>query len=99
MQLKVKTETTHSVAYRDFDKFVQHHTGRKDYESVSLQEWSNGIDKVFNVSGVLSDFDKRIFEAFKAGKHSGSYLAQTILDALCAEGKLPAGKYTLRVSW
>jgi hypothetical protein len=29
----------------------------------------------------------------------GGWLAQTILNALCAEGKLPAGKYTIRVSW
>lgn len=99
MQLKVKTETTHFVDYRDFDAFVQHHTGRKDYESVPLQEWSNDSDKVFNVGGTPNKFDKRDFEAFKAGTHDGAWLAQTILNALCAEGKLPAGKYTIRVSW
>lgn len=35
MELKHKIETVFSVTYRDFNKFIQDQTGRKDYSVIS----------------------------------------------------------------
>ncbi len=96
MDLKTRIETTHAVNYNDLDKFIRHHTGQRDYECVPLQEWGNDSHHSFTVEPIKSDYNRRDWDAFKAGTHDGSYILGVILDGLCSEGKLAAGKYLVQ---
>jgi hypothetical protein len=98
MQLKVKIKTTHFVDYKDIDAFISHHMGRS-FECVAAEEWGNDTDKSMEIDGNVNAFDRRDVEAFKGGTHNGSFLTRQILEVLCADGKLPSGNYTIRVSW
>ncbi len=98
MDLKVRTETTRVVDYKDLDAFIRHHTGR-DYNCVADEEWGNDSQHSFTVAPLKADYNRRDWDAFKAGTRGEGYMLGTILDGLCSEGKLPAGNYLVEVCW
>lgn len=97
MELNATIKTYTVVSASDLDAFIQYHTGRREYECVAGQEWGNDSWHSYHVDGKSLDFARRDFEKFKAGEHDGNWLLQYILDGLCAEGKLAAGDYLVRV--
>jgi hypothetical protein len=82
----------------------------QEFNFVADQECSNDSDHSFNVTGKrfnaetkeyepgIGDYDRKEVEAFR---ETGNYyfLASTLLEYLCVEGKVEPGEYLIEVCW
>lgn len=96
--LKCVTETIHSVSDYDLETFIREQTGHS-YEIVPNEEWGNDSQHRFTLDGKLDEWNVKDWEAFKSTGEQKNYQLRTILDGLCADGKLAAGTYLINVSW
>ena len=97
-ELKVKTETIHSVECRDLESFIKEVTGH-DYAPVPYEEWGNDSQHRFKVDGIMTNYMLEDWNTFKTSGQSENYLLRTILNGLCADGHIPAGIYLVCVCW
>jgi len=96
--LKSTTRTFIVVDYNDLDTFIREATGVKDYEFMAAEEGpKDGYDHLI-VTGDLDTFEEERFKQFKAGRIR-TYITQIIMNKLCKEGMVPAGKYLVACFW
>lgn len=96
--MKVKQESVFTVDYNDLDKAIQKHFGRPEYECVADEEWNNYSAYDFNVDGKLDDWDmKKLAGWITTGKNTPS--VRTILNKMCSDSAIQAGKYIVKVFW
>lgn len=103
--MKVNKKVIFEVYYNDLDRAITQFLKSKDgnftfldgsrYESVSENEWSNDSCYNFNVTGQLSDSNRKIIEE---GIFDG-LSTRLILDWMCEQGEIEPGEYIIRVSW
>lgn len=96
--MKTKQESVFTVDYNDFDKTVQQHFGRPEYECVAYQEWNNYSCYDFDVDGKFYDWDlPELAEWVTTGK--GGPGVRVLLNKLYVDGVIQKGKYIIQVSW
>lgn len=79
----------------DIEELVmQHYPQFEDYELYAYEEHDNSF-MVMNVSAEdVGKYEKGDFDAGRA-----QYMASTLLDKLCFDGHLEAGKYLIDGTW
>lgn len=90
----------HILSCKQFDKLVQQHFNRDDYNVVLVEEWSNDSEHVLygtTSNGFYTPDDKLDVRDFKAGGNFTS--AGNLLCELIMESVLPAGDYLITVMW
>jgi hypothetical protein len=86
------TELNYSDVDEAVSEFLSEQFGREIYyESAAVEEWSNDSRHRFNVEmEEPDDFDMECGELMSLG---------SILNWMCAKGKIDAGAYLVTVSW
>jgi len=98
MTLKYVTETIHKVEVHDLETFIREETGHT-YDVVPNEEWGNDEQHEIIVDGHLDEWEIKNWDSFKLTGDQNRYRLRTIMNGLCADGKLPDGTYTINVSW
>ena len=99
MKIIVETNPINKVSMNDFDTAVSNFLKLKglndDYGIADVEELSNGVIKDFTVVSKLPiGYDMK---SLTEGKNS--YRTSCILNWMCQENLIPAGKYQVNVSW
>ena len=100
--MKIDTKVVHLVYYTDLDDAIRDFLMEKgavnsDFEVACIEELNNDSAKMFNVAKIsyaISDTEKNMILGGDLG-----FQTETILDWMCCEDKIPAGKYIVDVSW
>ena len=98
MTLKYVTETINKVEVGDLEEFIREQTDHT-YEIVPNEEWGNDEQHEIIVDGHLDEWGIKNWDSFKTTGVEHRYRLRTIMNGLCADGKLPAGIYVVNVSW
>jgi hypothetical protein len=98
MKPKCVTETVHVVEVNDLETFIREQTGHS-YEVVPNEEWGNDEQHRFDIDGKLDEWNINDWNEFKSDGVEHQYRTRTIMNGLCADGKLDAGIYVINVSW
>ncbi len=98
MSLKFKVEIINTVEVDDLQRFIKESTGH-EYEIVPNQEWGNDEQHRFELDGKIEEWNLEDWNTFKSTGEQHRYRLGTILDGLCADGKLDPGLYVINVSW
>ncbi len=97
--MKIFTETYNVVEYFEFDDAVRDFFDKPEYEFVAEEEASNYASYVYDADGEPEgEWEKKRFDEWMAG----GYLAPSprlLLNRMVAAGKIPAGKYLVKVFW
>ena len=92
-----KLETKYTIDSFDFNDFLTSKYGG-DFEFVAQEEANNGSSYKYTVDGKLDNIDDNDIEDVRNGDY-GDVQVCDILDVLCADGHIEAGKYLISVSW
>lgn len=95
MELKVKKETVVFIVDSfDLEKFIQEKLD-PEYDMSDVEEFGNDSYHLYDVDGVYMPHDPSRKNFYR---RSSTRLGD-ILDILCAEGHIEAGKYLVSVCW
>jgi hypothetical protein len=94
MDLKKRTVSTHFVDYSDLEAFIAQVYG-VEFSFAADQECSNDSEHRFEVDG---QYDQDEFSDFLTSPYS-FFMAQTVLDKLCADKRIEPGCYVIEVCW
>lgn len=97
-KLKMLSETVHVVDCFDLDDFIGKVTGHA-FECCACEEWGNDSDHTFHVDREIDKHDKKAWSEFKKTGGYNTYALRSILQGLCNEDHIPAGKYLISVCW
>lgn len=92
--LKYTQEVLICVEYRDLERFILEETGH-EYEVIANEEFKNDSVQRYRVEA----FKSSDWEEFKSTGEQKLFRLRDILNGLCAEDKIPAGKYLVSVCW
>lgn len=99
MSLKFKIESVFMVEDRDLNEFIQEETGMCFYIAQDLEARNDSVARII-ISGNISSYDKEEYIEFKSGGRGSYYhMSRTIMNNLCAEGKLEPGTYIIGICW
>jgi|SRR3954471_11285055 len=97
--LRMITKPTHFVEYFDLEKYVKERYGHK-IEIIAMEECANNGYLSYSVTNEFADaFELKEAEDWKENGHFWYYGTGNILNLLCADGYIPAGKYVIEISW
>ncbi len=103
-QLKIKTITTHTIVYDDWDAYIKEMFPKSPYDSIiSEEELNRGATWTHNTVN-LSDEDLVTIESYLFRENENEWLyiygnvhTKEILDYLVYKGHLPKGHYSITV--
>lgn len=98
LTLNSTTKTFIVVDYNDLDTFIREATGVKNYDFMSAEEGPKDGYAHLVVTGDVDSFDEERFKQFKSGRID-TYVTHIIMNKLCKEGAIPAGKYLIACFW
>lgn len=85
---------------REIDRFITATFGQ-EFSIVADQEAGNDTTLRFEVSGrtpALAKWDDKELAEFR-NDGRGTFMAQLLLDELCSQGVIPAGRYYIEICW
>jgi hypothetical protein len=94
-----KSETYLVADYWDIEKLIKEVYGR-DYHLPMCEEKNNDSYMIFDVEPDFKNGDSDVedLEKFKNGEEI-MYRTDIILNDMCRQGKLAAGRYLIRICW
>ena len=91
-----KKEVIFSIDSSDFNDFLIGKYGG-DFEFMAQEEGDNGASYDYNVDGGY-DLEEQEADEIRNGDY-GDYFVSDILDVLCADGHIEAGKYLISINY
>lgn len=99
MTLKYELKTVFSVYFNDWDNFVQHVYGNKEYEIACVEETLNNTVKEYDVSKKeLSEYETKELNSFKAGIFA-NWITGILIQDMVNNDILQPGTYSINISW
>jgi hypothetical protein len=97
MSLRMRTELTHYINFRDLENFTNQIYGIS-YNIPAGEECSNDVSLTYYIDGHMENYADESFEKLLGGEN---LFCQTsnILNHLCADMHIPVGYYSIEVSW
>lgn len=104
MSIKVNKRVINEVNYSDLEKLIEEHFGKpngitEECNLPSQEEWSNDINIKITVEKEMSPYAEGQIKDMISKKEYTTYSLNYIMNWLCKEGKIEAGKYMISVSW
>lgn len=97
--MKIRTEITHTVEYRDLDQAVNEFYGLTDYDFAAEEEMSNDSAQTYHLDGQLTEFDVEEIKTRMIPGGNYQFMTSTILNDMARAGAIPVGNYVVTVSW
>lgn len=98
--MKTEKVTYYEADYNDLDSAVKEiYQTNYNWNFVVEQDASNYSSYSFNVTGKLSSYDEEELITFKENASRLSIAAHILLNDMCRQGLIPAGKYLINVLW
>lgn len=99
MELEYKTVTAIAIDYGVLEEFVQDTYGVTDFNIASNEECGNDSTIECDAERRMDKWQNDAWTAFLLKNGNANWSLHAIMNKLCQDGHIPAGKVYVRVSW
>lgn len=94
--IKIITETINKINYKDLNEFIRSET--KDFYFNCFPDLQIGECQSVFVVYTADEYEIKLYHEHMSGKFK-EHMTQTILNVMCFDGKIKAGKYLVSHPW